>query len=156
MISRLLHLVGLGLRVYYTLANFSGRGQGPLAPPLNTPMYMGVPSDQFFRILYGAPQVSFFAYYMEPPSDQLLCIQYGAPGRSVFSVTIWGPLRLIYWHTIWGPPQTWFFFRLLYGCPPQVSLIAYYMGAPQISFFAYNMGAPQISFFACYYGDPSD
>ena len=31
-ISSLLHLVGLRLRVYYTLTNFRG-SQGPLAPP---------------------------------------------------------------------------------------------------------------------------
>ena len=40
MISSLLHLVGLGPRVYYTLTNFrggAGRGQGPLPPP-KTPM----------------------------------------------------------------------------------------------------------------------
>ena len=39
--------------------------------------YMGAPSDQFLRILYGAPQASFFAYYM-------------------------GPLRLVFVHTFWG------------------------------------------------------
>ena len=36
MISSLLHIVGLRLRVYYTLTNFSGWGGGgkaPLAPP---------------------------------------------------------------------------------------------------------------------------
>ena len=39
MISSLLHLVGLRPRVYYTLTNFRGGGQGPLGPPpLNTPM----------------------------------------------------------------------------------------------------------------------
>ena len=39
MISSLLHLVGLRPRVYYTLTNFrGGGGQGPLGPPLNTPM----------------------------------------------------------------------------------------------------------------------
>ena len=31
--SSLLHLVGLRPRVYYTLINFRGGGQGPLAPP---------------------------------------------------------------------------------------------------------------------------
>ena len=38
-ISSLLHLVGLQPRVYYTLTNFRGGGQGPLPPP-NTPMYI--------------------------------------------------------------------------------------------------------------------
>ena len=33
MISSLLHLVGLRPRVYYTLTNFKGGGQGPLGPP---------------------------------------------------------------------------------------------------------------------------
>ena len=33
MISSLLHLVGLRPRVYYTLTNFRGGGQGPLGPP---------------------------------------------------------------------------------------------------------------------------
>ena len=41
--------------------------------------YMGGPSDQFLRLLYGAPQASFFAYYM-------------GPLRSVFVHTFWGPL----------------------------------------------------------------
>ena len=40
MISNLLHLVGLRPRVYYTLTNFRGGGQGPLAPPLNTTMLL--------------------------------------------------------------------------------------------------------------------
>ena len=33
MVSSLLHLVGLRPRVYYTLTNFWGGGQGPLGPP---------------------------------------------------------------------------------------------------------------------------
>ena len=41
MISSLLHLVGLRPRVYYTLTNFRGGGEGPLAPLLNTPMTYG-------------------------------------------------------------------------------------------------------------------
>ena len=36
-ILTLLHLDGLRPRVYYTLINFRGGGQGPL-PPVNTPM----------------------------------------------------------------------------------------------------------------------
>ena len=39
MISSLLHLVGLRPRACYTLTNFKGGGgQGPFAPPLNTPL----------------------------------------------------------------------------------------------------------------------
>ena len=38
-ILTLQHLDGLRPRVYYTLTNFRGGGQGPLAPPpINTPM----------------------------------------------------------------------------------------------------------------------
>ena len=50
MISSLLHLVGLRPRVYYTLTNFRGGGQGPLGPPLNTPMigYNADPYGQSF------------------------------------------------------------------------------------------------------------
>ena len=33
MMSSLIHLVGLRPRVYYTLTNFRGGGQGPLGPP---------------------------------------------------------------------------------------------------------------------------
>ena len=38
--------------------------------------YMGAPSDQFIRILYGPPplQISIFAYYVGAPSDQFLCL----------------------------------------------------------------------------------
>ena len=39
-ISTLLHLVGLRPRVYYTLTNFRGGGQAPLAPPQYTNAYM--------------------------------------------------------------------------------------------------------------------
>ena len=41
MMSSLLQLVGLRPRVYYTVINFFGGGQGLLAPPLNTPMCRG-------------------------------------------------------------------------------------------------------------------
>ena len=39
MMSSLLHLVGVRPRVYYTLTNFRGGGQGPLGPP---PQYANV------------------------------------------------------------------------------------------------------------------
>ena len=70
--------------------------------------------------IWGPPQISFFAKYMGAPSDQFLLLLYearpfrlvssltirapqlsfcpyflGAPLRSVFSLTIWGPLRSV-------------------------------------------------------------
>ena len=48
MISSLLHLVGLRPRVYYTLTNFRGGGQGPLAPP---PQYANVCGPRIYKPL---------------------------------------------------------------------------------------------------------
>ena len=55
MISSLLHLVGLGPRVYYTLTNFRGGGaKAPLATPLNTPMH----------VVYSYNDINFTYLYM--------------------------------------------------------------------------------------------
>ena len=70
----------------------------------------------FSQIIWGPPQVSFFAYYMGFPQISFCAYFLGAPFRSVFSLTIWGP--------------------------SQISFFSYYMGPPQISFFAYYMGVP--------------
>ena len=48
MISSLLHLVGLRPRVYYTLTNFRGGGQGPLGP---LPQYANDITDSVFLIV---------------------------------------------------------------------------------------------------------
>ena len=137
--------------------------------------YMGTPQiismhtilalpDHFPRLLYGAPQITFFSYNM------------GAPLRSVSLFTIWAPpLRSVSLHAIRGPPQILVSSQNIWG-PPQISFSAYYMGPPQVSFFAdymgplrsvsvhtfwwplsdnffsYYMGPPQISFFAYYIG----
>ena len=62
MISSLLHLVGLRLRVYYTLTNFRGGGKAHLPPPLNTPMPIfkdGDPQDiQKYRPISVLPFLS--------------------------------------------------------------------------------------------------
>ena len=42
----LLHLVGLRPRVYYTLINFRGGGQGPLGPP---PQYANAHTDKHVK-----------------------------------------------------------------------------------------------------------
>ena len=87
------------------------------------------PPDHFLRLLYEAPQISFFSYNM------------GAPLRSVSLFTIWGPLRSVSLHAIgggggitdfifftkyMGGPLRYQFLYLLYG-PPQVSFCAYYI-----------------------------
>ena len=114
------------------------------------------PPDHFLRLLYGAPQISFFSYNM------------GAPLRSVSLFTIWDHLTFRFFsQNIWGLPQI--SFSAYYMGSPQISFCAYFLGAPlrsvfsltiwgpsQISFFSYYMGPPQISFFEYYMGGPSD
>ena len=115
------------------------------------------PPDHFLRLLYGAPQITFFSYNM------------GAPLRSVSLFTICPPppLRSVSLHAIGGATSHFSFFtkymggpsdqflRLLYGAP-QVSFFAYYMGSPQISFCAYFLGPLSDQFFLLLYGAPSD
>ena len=72
------------------------------------------PPDHFLRLLYGAPQISFFSYNM------------GAPLRSVSLFTIWAPLRSVSLHAIRGPPQILVSSQNIWG-PPQISFSAYYM-----------------------------
>ena len=68
--------------------------------------YMETLSDQFFCLLWGPPQITFFAYYMEVPS--------GHPVS--FLLTIWDPPRVNYFayfvRAISGQ-----FLLLLYGAP---------------------------------------
>ena len=73
------------------------------------------PPDRFLRLLYGAPQISFFSYNM------------GAPLRSVSLFTIWAPLKSVSLHAIRGPPQILVSSQNIWG-PPQISFSAYYMG----------------------------
>ena len=80
--------------------------------------YMGVPLDQLLCILFRDPsQISFFAYYMGPISfvlhttciwalsNQFLCILYWGPQRSTLSLTIWRPLRSVFFTYYMGPPS---------------------------------------------------
>ena len=101
---------------------------------------LGLP-DHFLRLLYGAPQVSFFSYNM------------GAPLRPLSLFTICpSPLKSVSLHAIGGPPQILFFLQNIWALPPQISFSAYYMGRPQVIFFAYYMGPPEISFCAYFLG----
>ena len=92
---------------------------------------MGAPSDQFihllwrprslclFFMLYGGPQITFFAYYMG-----LI--------RSLSSHTIWGPLSDHFHCLLYEPPP-----------PPQISFFACYRGATSdFSFFHKIYGGP--------------
>ena len=111
------------------------------------------------------PQISFFAYYMWAPLDRFLCILFRGPLRSASVLTIGGPLRLfvcILLLHVYGALSNQFLCILYRAPPPQISFIAYYIGAPQadfshiiwgpaqVSFCAYYMGPPQVSFFAYY------
>ena len=106
--------------------------------------YVGTPSDQFYRLLYWGPQISF-------------SLTIWGPFRLVSALTIWGPLRSVYVHTMWWPLQISFFVFYL-GASLQITFFSYYMAPPQISFFAYiyYMESPQISSFAKYMRVPSD
>ena len=102
---------------------------------------MDPPSDQFLRILYWGPQLTFFAYYMGPPSDQFLLIQY----RSPFKISFLNCL-------LYGPSSSEEFILHTIGGPPQISFFAKYMGALSDQFLRLLYGAPQVSFFAYYLG----
>ena len=115
------------------------------------------PPDHFLRLLYGAPQISFFSYNM------------GAPLRSVSLFTIWAPpLRSVSLHAIGGHLTFSFFFtkymeapsdhflRLLYGVPSDQFLCILFGGPSQISVFSYYMGPLSDQFFLLLYGAPSD
>ena len=141
---------------------------------------LGTP-DHFLRLLYGAPQISFFSYNM------------GAPLRSVSLFTTIcppPPIRSVSLHAIGEPPQILVFSQSIWG-PPQISFSAYYMGPLRLvslltiwgplrsvsvhtfwgplsdQFFSLTIwgplrsvsshtiwGTPQISFFTCYMGVP--
>ena len=105
---------------------------GPLRS-VSVHTFWGPLSDQFFLLLDGPPQVSFFAYYRRPL-------------RSVYSHTICPPpppsgrfLHLLY---VGAPLDK--FLRLLYGPPLGLRLVSSLTiwGPPQINFFAYYVGAP--------------
>ena len=131
---------------------------------------LGLP-DHFLRLLYGAPQVSFFSYNMGTPlrslsliticppppqisffacyrgatSDYISFTKYmGAPPRSVSPLTIWGPLRLVSLPTIWGPSDQ--FQCILLGAPLRSVFSLTIWGPLRSVFFAYYMGGPTDQF----------
>ena len=77
------------------------------------------PPDHFLRLLYGAPQISFFSYNMEaplrsvslftlcpPPPHQIsffACYKGATTDFSFFTKYMGGPLRSVSPLTIWGP-----------------------------------------------------
>ena len=161
---------------------------GSLDPYVSFSYYMGAPRmislhsilgppDHFLRLLYGAPQasffsynmgallrslslftvwgplqISFFVYYIGAPSDQLYRLLYGGSSDQFFYLLYGAPLRLVYVLTIWGPLRSVFVDTICIWGPPQVSFFAYYKGPPQISFFDYYMGPPSSQFLRLLYG----
>ena len=117
-------------------------------------MYMGPPKS-VSSLTRGGPldQTSFFAYYMGPPSRQFLRLLYGGLLRPVSSLTMLGPPRSVSSHTIWGSPSGQFL-RLLY-MEPLRSVLHTIWGPLQINFFAYYVGAPLDKFLRKLYGVPS-
>ena len=114
------------------------------------------PPDHYLRLLYGAPQVSFFSY------------NRGAPVRSLSLFTIWPPpLRSVSLHAIGAPPQILVFSQNIWR-PPQISFSAYYMGplrlvslltiwGPLRSVSMHTFWGPlSDQFFLLLYGAPSD
>ena len=106
------------------------------APPIISLHTILGPLDHFLRLLYRAPQISFFSYNMRPPLRSVSLHAIGGGGQTDFSFS----------QNIWGPPQI--SFSAYYMGPLQVSFFAYYMGSPQISFCAYFLGAPLRSVFS--------
>ena len=138
------------------------------------------PPDHFLRLLYGAPQISFFSYNMvahltsvslftiwpSPPpqisffacyrwatSDFSLFTKYmGPPLRSVSPLTIWGPLRSVSVHTFWAPLRS-VFSLTIWGPLRSVSSPTIW-GSPEIGFFAYYIRAPSDQFLRLLYEGP--
>ena len=101
----LLHLVGLRLRVYYTLTNFrGGGGQGPLGPPqyANDAVYQFSLWETFFRVGETFP---FFMGSFSPSGGLF-------PTPRLFS-------------PCWGP----FFCFAFLDLPPPISLL-FFCGRP--------------------------
>ena len=76
------------------------------------------PPDHFLRLLYGAPQISFFSYNMGDLSDQFHCLLYGpTPLRSVSLHAIGGATTYFSFFTNYMRAPSDQFLRLLYGAP---------------------------------------
>ena len=140
----------------------------------------GPPSGQFVRLLYGPPEISFFAYYnmraslrsvssptMEAPLDQFLRILFRGHSQTRFFAYYMGAAQISFFAYYrggggaqisffayyMGPPQVSFFAYYICAPPPPISFFAYYIAPPPSDqFFAYYKGPPQISFFAYYMG----
>ena len=122
--ASLLNIWGPGQISFFDCYRWGGGGGGR-APQISFfTKYMGAPQISIsatiwgpyrlvIRLLYGASQVSFCAYFFWPAlSDQFFLLLYGTPQIN-FLLTIWIPLRSVSLHTIWRP---------------QISFFAYYMG----------------------------
>ena len=123
--------------------NFFSYNMGAPLRSLSLFTIWGPPQISFFACYRGATSdfSSFTKYMGQASSDQFLRLLYGAPLRLVSLLTIWGPLRLVSVHTFWVPLSDQFFL-LLYGAPSDHFFRILYGGTPQISFIAYYMRVP--------------
>ena len=75
--------------------------------------HMGPHRSLSSHTIWGATSdLIFFTKYMGASSDQFLRLLYGAPLRLVSVLTIWVPLRSVSVHTFWGPLSDKFFLLL--------------------------------------------
>ena len=73
------------------------------------------PPDHFFRLLYGAHQISFFSYNMGAPLRSVSLFTIRAPPQISFFACYRGATsHLIFFTKYMGPPSDQFL-RLLYG-----------------------------------------
>ena len=107
-----------------------------------------------FFIIYGAPRIISLHSILGPP-DHFLRLLYGAPQVSFFSYNMGAPLRSLSLFTIWGPPQISFF--ACYRGPIKILVFfTKYMGPSSDQFLRLLYGAPSCLFLCLLYGAPSD
>ena len=94
---------------------------------------------EFLRILYGAPQVSFFVYYMGAPLSSVFFAYYMGPPRASFFAFYIGAPQINFFAYYKGPPPDQFL-CILYGSPPQTNYFTW--GSTQINLFAYYVRPP--------------
>ena len=92
---------------------------GALRPVSSTTVW-GPPRSVSSLTMWGPPQVFFFVYYMGTPSDQFLRLLYGGSLRPVSWHTMLGPPQINFFAYYMGSPDRFFYFlrvKLSLGAP---------------------------------------